>query len=480
VKTDKLIALGRTVFLVLSRTLIPFALLIFFAPFVGLMFCASLSSDDFAKATLATPGYVCARQVSFFSAAWPEYTNGSGRWLANLVESAAMTKFNLTASYGWLLLLVMVTNIVALSYFLRNLFQVPRINALFAAGVVYAAWLASFSSPGENIFWVTGAIEYQLSITTLLLIAGVLCKFRQTIYTYIALGVLAIAVPAQHEIAGVFLLACLLGGLIAAQFLKIPIRPWLLSLGLCGISLAAIMLSPGMAIKMAGGHSARGYAAQIVPHARRAIELGVEWVLNPSLLLGVLCIPLLLWGGKDAKDEYRPPRWLALLGIGAICVLLGEFANAEMRSGLPGFYPRVIGWFQFVFCVLLGTVISTGAPEISKIRFSTPSKVGLFALFALSLLASGNFHQAEKDLRGPARSWHRGNVIRLAQSGNQLLLDPLPAKPKMFDETGLSKNTGCWVNQCLAIYLKANEVSLKGPSENHWGGGNPCSDPAPK
>jgi hypothetical protein len=244
-----------------------------------------------------------------------------------------MSKVNLSVFYGWLLLLVMLTNVAALSYFVENFLRVSRARAALVAGAFYAAWLASVSSPGDSVYWLTVAIEYQLSISTLLIVAGLLCKSRHSVFSYVALAVLAIAIPGQHEIAGVFLLICLLMGVVAARVLKLETRQWLLGLGLAAISLAVAMFGPGMSSKLTGRQV--WDVTHILPYAKRAAEHGVNWVVTPAVLLCAVCMPLLLWSGEDssAGSEHRPPRWLALAGLGAMFALLGEFAFAELASG---------------------------------------------------------------------------------------------------------------------------------------------------
>jgi hypothetical protein len=208
------------------------------------------------------------------------------------------------------------------------------------------------------------------------------------------------------------------------------------------------------------------------------VGIGIDWTLSSTALLGALCIALLLWPNESTESEYRPPKWLALAGIGAICVLLGEFANAEMFSAAGELPPRAVGWFQFVFLLLFASVVITGLQEISKIRFSIGARTAIFALFAVSVLISDNFRLAKTDLAGPARSWHRSSVARLAQRAGTLEFDPLPPRPGMFRESGFSKSGGCWVNECAAVYLGAASVGLKGPKENHWAGGNLCDPDA--
>jgi hypothetical protein len=460
-----------------SRALIPVALLVFAAPFIELLFYSSLSADDFCYATLAScPGSgadgKCVTVSNVLTRAWIEPTEGSGRLLAPLLESLVMSKSNLSYSYGWLLLLVMLTNIAALWYFFITVLDVPRTRAWLAAGVFYAGWLACVTSPGENVFWLTGAMEYQLPISSMLVLAGLISKRKHSIFGYIALALLAIAIPSQHEIAGAFLLACLLAGVVAVRVLKLQAdRWWWLCLGLVVLSCAATMLSPGMADKMTRGHST-GFVSNFLPHAKRVVNFGVAWTTNPVVLLCALCIPLLVRPDNDSSADggaaYQPPpRWLALAALGAMCVLLVEFAGAETASSsIYGQLPaRAVGWFQFIFWLLLICVVLIGVPELSKIRFSPSSRIGIFALLTVSLLASGNFLSAERDLRGPARDWWRGSVARLKQRGSMLQFEPLPKRPKLFRNTSLSMESHCWVNESMAFYVGATTVVTTDPGE---------------
>jgi hypothetical protein len=459
-----------------SGALIPIVLTVFLAPFIGLLFYSSLNVDDFSYATLSScPGTAavsnCVRLTSVLSRAWVEHKDGSGRLLAPFLESLVMSKSNLSFSYGWLLLLVMLTNLAALSYFFMTALGLPRPRALLASGVFYAAWLACVDSPGENVFWLTAAMEYQLPISSVLVFAGLLSKRGHTIFGYLALALLAIGIPAQHEIAGVFLLACLLAGVIAVRVLNLQAATWWLCAGLVVLSLGLTMFSPGMADKMTRGHSTGGFVANFLPHAKRAMGLGVTWITNPVVLLAAFSIPLLVRPPNNSCADataYQPrPRWLALAALGAMCVLLGEFASAETASSsIYGQLPaRAVGWFQFLFWLLLVCAILIGVPEISQIRFSPGSQIGIFVLFAVSLLASGNFISAERDLRGPAQGWWRSSVARLKQRGSMVQFEPLPKRPKLFRNTSISMESGCWVNESVAFYLGATTVVTTDPGE---------------
>ncbi len=455
-------------FLFLAHTLIPAALLVFGAPFIGLLFYATMNLDDFAKADL-TGQCVWHARLTVTGMAWSVYTSSTGRWVTALLQSLLMSKLDLSTYYGWLLLLVVLTNIAALSYFFASFLHVPATRALLAGGAFYAAWLASVPSPGENVFWLTGATEYQLPISSLLIMAALLCKPKHTTFSYISLAVLAIAIPGLHEIAGAFLLVCLLVGVVATRLLNLPARQWLLSLGLASISFAAIMLSPGKTQEFAYDKPSWGLV-HILPYAKSALSYGIGWVLNPAVLLCAFCLPALLWTGHDSsiEPEFLPPRWLAWAALGAMGALLIEFAGAgiSISRSYGQVPPRAVGWFEFVFSLLLVCVIVTGMPEIARMRLSSRSRVAVLTLFALSLVGSRNFRLAEKDLRGPARPYWRSGIARLKQHGVHLQFEPLPPKPALFRETMLSPDPTCPANRCMAVYLGASTATVKSPGES--------------
>jgi hypothetical protein len=439
----------RSRFELFSGLLIPVTLLVFAAPFIALLFYSSMTVDDFAKATLAF--YI--RQPSILSITWLYYTRSSGRWLTTILQCFVMSRADLTVFYGWLLLLIMLSNIAALSYFLVSFLRVSSGQALLAAGVFYAVWLTNVPTPIQGVFWLTVAFEYQLSLTAMLILAGLLCKPRHAAWSYMAIAALAIAIPGQHEIAGLFTFICLLGAVAAVRLQKSEARQWWLALGLTTVSLAVIMLSPGKVLQFAHGHKTPWDVAHILPYAKRAMEHGIDWAMNPAVLLYAFCSSFLL-RSEDLADgrEYIPPRWLALAGLGAMGALLVEFASAEMTSGYGVFPPRTVGWFQFVFSLLLVGVIVIGVPEISRVSLSPVSRAALSLFLVASLLGFANFRLAEKDLRGPARPYWKSSIARLRQRGDALQFGPLPARPALFEEPSLAAR-GATLLFCVAEFI---------------------------
>ena len=127
--------------------MVPITLTLFAAPFLMLLFYALPATDDFCKATLA---FDCVPQRSVLAVTWLYYTGWSPRWLTTLIQSLVMSHFNLVFAYGWLLLAVILSNILALAFFFRAFFRWTRATSLLAAAIFYAAWVASLPTPAEE------------------------------------------------------------------------------------------------------------------------------------------------------------------------------------------------------------------------------------------------------------------------------------------------------------------------------------------
>src|SRR5262249_22945759 len=142
----------------------------------------------------------------------------------------------------------------ALWFFFRTYFRLSRTAAALAAASFYAAWIASLNSPEEQIFWLTGAIEYHLSFATLLALLSLLYKKRSAVWYYLVVVALSVAIPAQHEIAGTFLCVALLAAIVCLSFLRLPAGQWYVSLIFTLLSQAFVMATPGNKLRAAQEH----------------------------------------------------------------------------------------------------------------------------------------------------------------------------------------------------------------------------------
>ncbi len=367
--------------LLVSRLIVACVLVVFAAPFLALMFYSLPATDDFCKATLS---FNTIPQRDVLSVTWMYYTQWSPRWLTTFIQSIVMSHVDLATSYGWLLLTVVVTNLAALWYFFRTVFRLPRTTSFLVAGVFYAAYIASLTDLQLQLYWLTGATEYNLSLSALLVLVSLLSQPRRAIWYFVLVALFSIAVPAQHEIAGVFLCVFLFAGAVVMRVKRLPARQWYLSLGMAALSMIIVVLSPGNAIRAAQEHKHLWDIAHLPRWVAHSFYHGLNWLSDPAILVAGCSIFLLCKRDQEtrAADEL-PAKWLGIAGLCAMFVLLCEVSFVEMASGvwIPA---RVIAWFQFVFWLLLVCVIVKGVPEIHQVRFSLGTRIGVFTLLRMS------------------------------------------------------------------------------------------------
>jgi hypothetical protein len=442
----------------LWRILLPAVLIIFLVPFVLLLFYSTPAADDFCKATLA---YATVPQRSVLAVTWLYYTQWTPRWLTTFLQSLIMSHVDLATAYGWLLLSVVIINLASLWYFFRAVFRFSATTSLLVAATFYAAWIASIGSPGEQIYWLTGAMEYGLPLSAMLALLGLLCQARTAVWSYVLIILLSIAIPGQHEIAGAFVCAVLLAGAIVMRLKQLPSRQWQVAFGAAALSYVAVVLSPGTAVRAASEHKQLWDIAHSLRWAAHSFYTGLNWLSAPAILLASCSVVLLSQSDRETDIASQgQSKWLGLASLGAMLLLLclSVFVEIATATWLP---PRVVAWFEFVFWLIFVCVMLTGVPELHQVRFSAATRVGVFSLFAVTLLGSTNFRSAVEDLRGPAQAWHRADVSRLQQRGGSLEFEAPAAFPKLVKPQMLDADPGCWVNRCMANYLNARAVFVR-------------------
>jgi len=445
------------------RLLPPSLLAIFLTPFFTLVFFASPALDDYCKAALS---YDAVRQPGVLAITWVYYMKWTPRTVTVFLQSLAMSSVNLIYGYGWLLLCVISINVAALWYFFYTVFRLKHKTALVVAGIFYAAWVASTTQPVEAIYWLTGATEYNLSLSALLVLVSLLYRPRNSPWYYGAVAALSLAIPAMHEIAGTFLCMVLLTGTLIARRKKVAALQLYVSLGLTLLSQAIMMLAPGIAVRAAFEHRTLWDLSHLPRLVAHAFYHGIGWMGYPAVLVAAGCIFLLVQDQQLWETQLLPPWWLGIAGMSGIFFILCEVALVETATG-TWLAPQVIPWFEFLFWLMFVCVVLGGAPEIYQVRFSSSTKIGMFVLLSILLLGSSNFRAAVKDLQsGSARSWWYMNAFRLRQRGDALEFQAPNGSPNLAMHQHLTANPECWVNRCMATYLGAKRVVEKGSTES--------------
>ena len=437
-----------------SRHAIWATLILAALPFLLLMFYAVPAADDFCKASLSFNG---EKQRSISDLVQLYYWGWSPRWLTTAIQGWLMQGGHLVISYPFLLLLAVLSQIAALGYFFREALVCRFGNALFLAFLLYVVWLTALESPAESVYWLTGATEYGLSLTSALILAGLLFSHGSKWKEFLAVG-LSFVIPAQHELAGVVVCIFLLAGALTAWIWRLGVRRWVLCLAAAVLSLAIVFAAPGIRAREAqDAHEPRD-AAHAMAHVKHAVNKGIEWTLAPSILLAAV------YAGTFVKTrESRKRATRIALGYLAGAYLLGMFlvvgllAASEVASGLilPG---RALGWLHFVFFLFLLLLVLNGRDAFAALQKSVGVRLGVIALLMLTILASANFRAAVHDLRGPASAWRQANLERLGAHGPAAVWQPLPERPKLLMDSELQGNPAWWTNRCMANYMGMQSI----------------------
>jgi hypothetical protein len=446
----------------ISRVMLPVVLIIFAIPFATLMFYSVPAADDFCNASLS---FNTVPQNGVLALTWAYYTQWSPRWVSYFLLGGSLSHGNLLQTYGWLLLLVALTNLAALWYFFSVVFSLSRSRSFLVAAVFYATWIVALGSPDQQLYWLSDVMIYNLSLSSLLVLLALLLRPRATVWYYVLVALLSIAVPAQHEVAGTFLCMAVLAASVVVTVKKLPSRQWYLSLASSSISMAIVMRSPGNALRAVQEHKHLWDIAHFPRWVVHSVYHGIDWLAGPAILVSAFCILLLCQQDPESPAKVEAPsKWMAKAGLLGMLAILFECALTEVASGtwLPD---RVAVWFQFVFMLLFVCVVVCGAPEIYRTRFSAATKVAVFMLFSVTLLGSANFRSAVEDVRGPAEAWWRIEDARLSQRGGTLEYEAPAAYPNLAKPQKLVDDPGCWVNKCLANYLHAQNVIVKNSKE---------------
>ncbi len=434
------------------------ALVVLAVPFVGLCFYAVPATDDFCKATLS---FESTPLHSVWTVTWTYYWHWSSRWLTTLIQSAVMSSVNLLSAYPWLILAVALSNLIALERFFRALLRIPIARSALLAALFYACWFANAAGPAQNVFWLTGAIEYQVSVTVLCLVAARLLESHGGVWDTCLLAACGFSVPALHEIGGAFLGTALALAFAIQRWTGQSARRTAICLAAATASLAIVAASPSPHLRALGEGRTLWDLAHAPTYVHSVVNAVLAWTVNPAVLMLALAVPVL---ARDPAGRRAEPQITA--GVLAGCVaLMGALAleavGVAIASGSE-LKPRVESWFQFVFWLLVLCAIYFGIPELAWTPFRTMSRMIMAGVVAVTLLGSSNARSAVRDWLGPARSWHQYYARHVTRHTGVVHFGDLPDRPELFLPVGITAGSSCFTNQCLATFLGADSVVATG------------------
>ena len=446
-------------------------------------------ADDFAR------GYK-GRATGVLPSVVDEYFNWTGRWASSSSSYLLTSSFDLVRLYPLLAMIAPALLAAAVPVLLRaaGVGTTGRQRLALAAGALAISW-AGMPHPGETVYWLTGGVDYLTGLAlSLLLLAGLLREqsARLPVVEGAGLCLLAVLATGFHEIVGLVLCLALAGGTLRAGLARDPRRGrWMACLAAALAGFLAVAAAPGNAVRRAAFPLAGDLGVAALLTVKQGFEV-VPWILDLRLLTGTALL-LLLAPEALAGRQPRTRAWdVWIAALTWLAAVGAAFAAASWAIGAPmpgrmlaGIYLVFLaGWF-WVLVMLAQRCAGRREPLLTA---TPPMRRVAVALFATSLLLTGNTWRALLDLRSDApafgaamRDRWRTLATARARGAGDAVVARLPARPRSYAGFELHEDPAYWENWGVAHYFGLRSVRLagQGPAPASRPQGRPGSAGAP-
>lgn len=437
----------------LSQMLLFFAIGLTAVGFLSLFPFTSPIADDYCR------GFRSNRHI--FDILVTDYRTWNGRWLSTLLQYLILPRLNFSW-YGLLLALFAFAQVYSTKIFIRTVLRATNRLSWMLAVSGYIVWLTSGPTVGQNLYWLTGAIEYQASFILILLLFSLLCQDYKSRLTSILSVALSFLIPALNDLAGATLI-CALVTVCGVLFLErvSSRRVWLACLFAALSSLLIVVASPGNKIRKAQDFPTGWRATGIPPAGKSVIYARVGWALNPVLVSATALFVLLpsIKRLRPAWTQIRPTYLIVAPTLIVAAWLLLDFALAWLHSGDPP--ARVEVWNHMVWSILWFLTVFAWTRNRAE---GQPTAAFLQTIFAVmlgvSIFFSQNTKDAMSDLAKRAPVWHAAQLRLLHTTENIAVVPTLPQTPKSFFDEPITSNPDYWINRCVAHYLHIESIAV--------------------
>jgi len=441
--------------------------------------------DDFCRASAAPltmfPSKANVGVVDY--GRW-SYFNWSGRWAAIAFETFLLSTTRQPQSYPWLLLVVIATQCF-LVYIASKQFLPDTKSALCLTVLLASVYWANLPGIKGGMFWITGGIENELSVSLALLVFALLLSPRATetanskLWRMVVACLLGLIVPAFHELLGGLLVLVLSAATIKLLFSKNQNRwMWFAVWVATAIGFLIVFLAPGNAIR-ATTYANRG-------NYRITLKLSVDTILLYLLPWGLdfklWLLAVLLWlDPRTARLRKQLPGLSSRRSIGIffgiwLSLLVLAMVATIWKTGAP-LPPRTMNIIYGAF--LAGWVVTTFllARPVLSLLIHRSQRVALrsmvLVLLSASIASSSNTLVGLADiLHGRARQWNvqlnrRFDLLKSANRNAEVQVDPLLVHPSSYIPwEEVTEDPNYWSNQCISQYFGLSSVRV-GPHASH-------------
>lgn len=464
-----------------TRTLLFALLAAAVIPFFLLTQYAHPSADDFCYASLFG-------REGFWNHIKGEYLGWKGRYTAIFFTAAYHKAGGMLATYGWGLLLLLTSFCLAIYVYVHSLIEAagPRIRKLFFAAGLAALYLGTMPKVPAGLYWLDGALQYQLGGIFLLLSFAALFDLYRTgssasawltcLCVFLATG--------TTELAMITLVAVV--AILAFNRIAIHGRhrlPWAAVVVVTILSAALLLLAPGNAVRAEHASPDAGQFWYSFSHAWfHSGRVLASWAANPGLWLATavfLPAALRLVYLDGIRKDANWPRFLIVLALVPAVVWSCFFGlwwaaatNPPGRALNMIYLLFLAGWFAGVL-ELVGVIARHRPLTFTEEVFPVPLRLaGLAttALFAGFLLLQSHARTAVGDLLYRAPEYDgmmRDRYARIALRRESPDDDGRPTMsfaavadpPRVLMYTDIQADPGNWRNGCFARYFGLQSVS---------------------
>lgn len=427
-------------------------------------------------------------QYGLFEHLWNHYFEWSGRYTSNALYATYPLVFGFFEGYKFIPLIVFLALFMAAAFLLSAVFNTRMLSrpVLLSALCFVTVYILGMLSPASGLYWMAGAMSYQVANTLFLVELGLMIKLadRQKhsrssfVLVAVLLMVIVIAIGANETSMLAFIGVALLGLLLHVRSGWAVLKPWLVILLVTLVCFSIIYFSPGNDIRAADFSLRHDLTRSINGSLLVGLKILWIWVSNPVLIVSSLLVPFAIT--RLLQPSGRP---LAVPGSLIAVLLLCTFAMPIMLQfpawwSMGGWPPaRTVDAIYFLF--LLSWYLTVSAISVRYLykgdsnkavqlysRYIAVAVLVLSVLFSAAVLESNAFRLAKNDLFYAARPYHeylneRYDQIDQAKANGQRYLsvpDYRKELPHSIFFNDIMHDPDHWRNVCYANYFGLEKI----------------------
>jgi hypothetical protein len=310
-------------------------------------------------------------------------------------------------------------------------------------------------APQESVFWVTGAIEYQLAFTSGLLLFIGLLRAPDCRGVNLLLAIATIVVCGEHELVAAAVVAAMAGTVWLRRHEGLATRRYGWLTAAAGVGLLLTAVAPGNSLR-AKQQLPAAYSEGIHAALSEFIRLIPQFLSDPRILAA--CALWVLFVAKRTTPVRLDGRWSALLAMAltaAITLLI--LLAPPFLLGEP-----VARSSNLALSVLMAGTATTLFLYRGKFTGSKSLGLQLFLKLTLicGLIVSPNVRQARAAYQVPLADWRRQMTAQLTAGGDDVVINATtPPSPLLNAPVVWAAERDHWLNKCVATFMHVRSVA---------------------